>query len=75
MALVGGALTGLHNWFGCEKHQSECRQLMGKFEGLKLKYDSLHIEPNKELKMLRLRELDLEFAKATSSKNARPWIK
>lgn len=73
MALMGGALTGLHGWFGCEAHQSECKTLLGKFESLKSRYETLLVEPDKEKMLAQFRDLEAELANVKGARQARPW--
>lgn len=73
MALLGGALTGLHSWFGCEAHQSECRKLLGQFESLKSRYETIQVEPDEARRVERFRELELELAKVKEERKTRPW--
>ncbi len=75
LALVGGALTGFHGWLGCENHQAECKQLLAAFEGLKVRYEALLIEPDQAMKLERLRALDDDFAQVLKARQARPWKK
>lgn len=73
MALFGGALTGLHGWFGCEEHQTECRKLLGQFESLKSRYETVQVEPEEARRLERFRELESELAKIKEERKARPW--
>ena len=73
MALVGGALTGLHGWFGCEAHQTECKTLLGRFESLKSRYETLLVEPDKTRMLEQFRDLEIELANVKENRNARPW--
>jgi len=73
MALIGGALTGLHSWFGCEAHQTECRKLLGQFESLKSRYETVQVEPDEGRRLERFRELEMELAKVKEERKARPW--
>ncbi len=75
MALVGGALTGLHNWFKCEAHQSDCKILMAKFESKMSSYQSLLVESDSTIKEQRFRELEKELSSIKESRSAKPWIK
>ena len=72
MALVGGALTGLHGWFGCETHQQKCRSISAQYTAIKLKYEALVLEnENKEEK---LKSLEQQYAEFVSSIDAKPWV-
>lgn len=73
MALIGGALTGLHNWLGCEAHQLECTKLHGQFESLKSRYEANLVEPNQILQLEVFRELELELAKVKQERKTRAW--
>ena len=72
MALAGGALTGLHGWFGCETHQQKCRSISAQYTAMKLKYESLILEnENKEEK---LKTLEQQYAEFVSGIDAKPWV-
>jgi hypothetical protein len=73
MALVGGALTGFHSWFGCEAHQAECIRLVAQFDSFKARYEMIQAEPDHNQRLDRLRELEKEFADAKEGRKARPW--
>lgn len=44
LAVVGAALTGLHNRLKCEPHQAECMKLANQFAELQTEYERLQIE-------------------------------
>lgn len=72
MALIGGALTGLHGWLGCETHQQKCRTISAQYASLKLKYEALTLE--NESKGEKMRALEQQYAEFISSIDAKPWI-
>lgn len=72
MALVGGALTGLHGWFGCESHQQKCRNISAQYSAIKLKYEALSLE--NESKKEKLKFLEGQYAEFISNIDAKPWI-
>jgi len=72
MALVGGALTGLHGWFGCETHQQKCRSISAQYASIKLKYEALSLE--NEDKEPKLKALEEQYAEFVSGIDAKPWI-
>ena len=72
MALVGGALTGLHGWFGCETHQQKCRSISAQYKAMKLKYEALVLE--KENKEEKLKTLERQYSEFVSGIDAKPWI-
>ena len=72
MALVGGALTGLHGWFGCETHQQKCRSISAQYTAIKLKYEALALE--NESKEEKLKSLEQQYAEFVSSVDAKPWV-
>ena len=72
MALVGGALTGLHGWLGCETHQQKCRSIRAQYTAIKLKYEALVLEnTNKEEE---LKSLEQQYAEFVSSIETKPWV-
>ena len=72
MALVGGALTGLHGWLGCETHQQKCRSISAHYNALKLKYEALALE--NENKEDELKSLERQYAEFVSGIDAKPWV-
>lgn len=72
MALVGGSLTGLHGWFGCETHQQKCRSISAQYTAMKLKYEALTLE--NESKEDKLKSLEQQYAEFVSNVDARPWL-
>jgi hypothetical protein len=73
MALIGGALTGLHSWLGCEAHQSECIRLSAQLDSLRSRYEAVQIEPDESRKIEKRRELEAELAKVKEGLRVRPW--
>ena len=73
LALVGGAMTGLHGWLGCEAHQSECRKVLGQFESIKSRYEHLLVELDEPRRTERFRELESEVAQIQHERKALPW--
>jgi len=72
MALVGGALTGLHGWFGCETHQQKCRSISAQYTALKFKYEALELEKNS--KEEKLKSLEQQYAEFVSGVDVKPWV-
>jgi len=72
MALIGGALTGLHGWFGCETHQERCRSVSAQYTAMKIKYEALAFE--KENKEEKLKFLEQQYAEFVSNIDVKPWI-
>ena len=72
MALTGGALTGLHGWFGCETHQQKCRSISSQYSALKLQYEALELES--ENKQDDLKYLEKQHAEFVSSIDVKPWL-
>ena len=73
MGVVGGALTGLHNWLGCEKHQAECERLSSEFDALATRYETLQSEPENTKHIELFREIEADLARAKGGRRARPW--
>jgi hypothetical protein len=73
MAMLGGAMTGLHSWLGCEAHQAQCSSLAGKFEGLKSRYEALKIESNEQRRADALRDTEADLARVKEDRGTRPW--
>ena len=71
MALVGGTLTGLHGWFGCEAHQQKCKDIRAQYNSLKLKLERLL---NEEDKNQTFKVLDDQFIELESNIEAKPWF-
>lgn len=72
MALVGGALTGLHAWFGCETHQQKCRSIQMHYFAYQSKYESLSLEDDD--KKAKLKALEEQYADFISGIDAHPWM-
>ncbi|CAD6878431.1 hypothetical protein [Methylomonas albis] len=72
MALIGGSLTGLHGWMGCETHQQKCRAIGAQYASLKLKYQALTLE--NENKEERMKSLEQQYAEFISTIDAKPWF-
>jgi len=72
MALIGGSLTGLHSWLGCDAHQSECNRLSAQFDSLRSRYETLQAEPDEFHKREKFRELEAELAKVKEGRSTRP---
>ncbi len=72
-ALLGGAMTGLHTWFGCEDHQDQCRKTLGQFESLTSRFEYLRAEQDETRRDGRLEELENELADVKKLRTARPW--
>ena len=75
MALVGGALTGIHGWLKCDDHQSECRRIANGYKSFQTKYEKIQLEPQKDKKLERLNELEDDFAGFEDGFRAVPWTK
>ena len=73
LAILGGAMTGLHSWFGCEAHQTECRKIMGQFESLQSRFEYLLAEPDESKRLEKFRELESELSQVKLEKRAYPW--
>jgi len=73
MALIGGSLTGLHSWLGCEAHQAECIRLSAQFDSLRSRYQAVEVEPDASHKIEKFRELEAELAKVKEGRKVRPW--
>ncbi len=75
MALIGGALTGLHGWFGCETHQQKCRTVAARYKAFKLKYESLKSsrlpEDERTKKFASVEESYIEFVESI---DVAPWF-
>lgn len=73
MALFGGALTGLHGWFGCEAHQQKCRSIAATYLEFALRYEGLR-RLDREKKEDRFDALEDMYAEFTGKIDAEPWI-
>lgn len=71
MALVGGLLTGLHGWFGCETHQQKCKEIRSQYHSLKLKFERIS---NEENKTENFKILDNLFIELEANIDAKPWF-
>ena len=71
MALIGGTLTGLHGWFGCEAHQQKCKDIRARYHSLALKFERMLSEENSEESF---RVLDDLFIDLESNIEAKPWM-
>lgn len=75
MALVGGALTGIHGWLKCDDHQSECRRIANGYKSFQTKYEKIQLETEKSKKLERLSELEDDLAGFKDGFRAIPWTK
>jgi hypothetical protein len=75
MALIGGALTGVHGWYGCESHQQKCRTIEARYSAFKLKYEVLK---NKKCKAdereIMFSSLEDSYTEFIETIDAKPWI-
>jgi len=72
MALIDGALTGLHSWLGCDAYQSECSRLSAQFNSLRARYETVQAEPDESRKREKFGELKAELAKVIEGRVTRP---
>ncbi|GAA5143433.1 hypothetical protein [Thalassotalea piscium] len=71
LAFIGGVLTGLHGWFGCETHQQKCKEIRYKYNSLKFKFKRLLDEDCTKEKFNILDDLFIELE---SNIDAKPWF-
>ena len=75
MALVGGALTGFHGWFGCEAHQQKCRTIEARYSAFKLKYEAFKSKEYPTVERdAKFSSLEDSYAEFIGTIDAKPWI-
>ena len=72
MALAGGALTGVHAWFGCESHQQKCRNISAQYSSMKTKYEALSLEGDNKKETVKF--LEEQYSEFISSVDTKPWF-
>jgi hypothetical protein len=72
IAVLGAALTGLHNRLRCDPHQIECRKLANQFAALQTEYERLQLEAHEQPKSEQLLSLEHKLAEIVAERSAQP---
>ena len=72
IAVVGAALTGLHNRLKCEPHQAECKKLANQFAELQTDYERLGLETDEQEKKIQLMAFEQKLASIRAGRGASP---
>jgi hypothetical protein len=72
IAVLGAALTGLHNRLRCDPHQQECRKLANQFAQLQIRFERLQLESDDRTRREQLLSLESSLAETMGTRGARP---
>jgi hypothetical protein len=72
LALLSTVFTIVHNGFGCDAHQRECKKLRATYDSMRFRYHALEALVDIDVVSKQLTDLDTKLAAIKEAATARP---